>query len=668
MFNKIEYSVACLRSIAEHASATPFEVIVVDDGSSDATPERLAQISGIRVHRNERNLGFVGSCNAGAALARGEFVLFLNNDTQVTSGWLDALLRCFADEPDAGLVGAKLVYPDGRLQEAGGIVFRDGSGWNYGRFEDPHDPRYDFRREADYCSGAAIMIRHAFFDELGGFDTRYAPAYYEDTDLAFAVRAAGKKVFYEPRSRVVHFEGITSGTDVGAGIKRYQVVNRGKFAEKWKNELRAQPAPIDSAKLAPAAANFRTPRRVLIIDAYTPTPDQDSGSLRMVNLMRLLRSLGYRVSFIPDNYAHFHKYTEALQALGVEALYHPRYVGDPVAWLRENGASLDAIILSRHYVASNYIGLARLYAPQARLIFDTVDLHYLREERAAALDRQRRRSRATPPRRSCSELKLMRECDLTLVVSTAEQRLLARAVPNVRVAVLSNVHEVYGRRRGFAERKNLVFVGGFQHPPNIDAVQWYVRGISAVARARSRNRTCTSSAARSRTRSGDRARRRRRRRARLRRGHRAVHGRLSPLARAIALRRWRQGQGQHGDELRPAGRGDSRRGRRHARAQRTRGLAARCARRGHAAGIRRRHPACLCRRIVVEHPVDQRPRKRALALFVRGGTCGARGDPAGLDACGVAVVRCGSSGSPSVAVPFASTRQSDRRSLRRVRN
>lgn len=481
VYNKIEYTIACLRSLAEHAEANPFEVIVVDDCSSDATQTQLALIEGIRVLRNERNLGFVGSCNAGAALARGEFVLFLNNDTVVTPGWLAALVRCFAEEPDAGLVGAKLVYPDGRLQEAGGIVFSDGSGWNYGRFGDPSDPRYDYRREADYCSGAAIMLRREFFNTLGGLDTRYAPAYYEDTDLAFAVRAAGKKVYFEPRSRVVHFEGVTSGTDLGAGIKQYQVVNREKFLDKWRDALAAQPAPIDSAKLAPAAANFRTPRRVLIVDAYTPTPDQDSGSLRMVNLMRLLRALGYRVSFLPDNYAHFHKYTEALQALGVEALYHP-YVADPAAWLRENGPALDAIVLSRHYVASNYVGLARLYAPRARLIFDTVDLHYLREQRAAALENSAELVRQAAQTRR-SELHLMRECDVTLVVSPVEQALLAREVPQARVAVLSNVHEIYGCRRGFAERKDLVFVGGFQHPPNIDAVQWFVREVFPLLRA-----------------------------------------------------------------------------------------------------------------------------------------------------------------------------------------
>ncbi|HET7925690.1 MAG TPA: glycosyltransferase, partial [Rhodanobacteraceae bacterium] len=203
VYDKVAYTSACLRSLAEHAGAIPFEVIVVDDCSNDRTQERLADVEGIRVLRNAENLGFIGSCNAGAAAARGELVLFLNNDTRVTAGWLEALVRCLDEAPDAGLVGAKLIYPDGRLQEAGGIVFDDASGWNYGRFDDPDDPRYAFRREADYCSGAAILLRTDLFRRLGGFDTRYAPAYYEDTDLAFAVRAAGYKVWYEPASTVV---------------------------------------------------------------------------------------------------------------------------------------------------------------------------------------------------------------------------------------------------------------------------------------------------------------------------------------------------------------------------------------------------------------------------------------------------------------------------------
>ncbi|HEX4480760.1 MAG TPA: glycosyltransferase, partial [Rudaea sp.] len=482
VFNKIAYTAACLRSLAEHAEGIAFETIVVDDSSTDATAERLAQIDGIHVVRNARNLGFVGACNAGAAMARGEFVVFLNNDTVVTAGWLRALLECFAQEPAAGLVGSKLVYPDGRLQEAGGIVFSDGSGWNYGRFDDPADPRFNMRREADYCSGAAIMLPRALFKQLGGFDSRYAPAYYEDTDLAFAVRDAGKKVLVEPRSCVVHFEGITAGTDVASGMKRYQTINRETFMQKWKNALSKQPAPIHEARLADHAAHWRDRGHVLIVDAYTPTPDQDSGSLRMLNLMRLLREDGYAVSFLPDNRAHAGDYTRAVQDLGVQALYHP-FVSDPIAWLREHSKTLSAVILSRHYVATNYVESARLYAPQARLIFDTVDVHHLREQRVAELEGSTELAQHAARTRA-QELKLMRASDVTLVVSAAEKEILSRELPQARIEVVSNVHEIYGRRREFAERRDLVFVGGFQHPPNVDAVLWFVREVFPRVRER----------------------------------------------------------------------------------------------------------------------------------------------------------------------------------------
>ncbi len=479
VYNKIAYTSACLRSLAEHAGAIPFEVIVVDDCSSDRTQERLADVEGIHVLRNAENLGFIGSCNAGAAAANGELVLFLNNDTRVTAGWLEALVRCLDEAPNAGLVGAKLIYPDGRLQEAGGIVFNDASGWNYGRFDDPDDPRYAFRREADYCSGAAILLRTDLFRRLGGFDTRYAPAYYEDTDLAFAVRAAGYKVYYEPASTVVHFEGITSGTDTTSGIKRFQTINHAKFAEKWKLALARQPAPGTPIAIA---SSHRATKRVLIVDATTPTPDQDSGSLRMVNLMRILGDLGCRTTFLPDNRLWVERYTPALQAIGVEALYAP-WAADPVKFFRERGAEFDAIVLSRHYVAASYLGLARLYAPRAKLIFDTVDLHYLREQRAYELEKKPELARHATATKA-QELKLIREADTTLVVSDVEQKLLATDAPGARVEILSNVHEVYGCRKPFAERRDLVFVGGFQHPPNTDAVTWFVRDIFPLVRAK----------------------------------------------------------------------------------------------------------------------------------------------------------------------------------------
>jgi GT2 family glycosyltransferase/glycosyltransferase involved in cell wall biosynthesis len=480
VYNQLHHTRNCLQALADTATATPIEVIVVDDGSSDATALEVPRIGGVRFHKNPENLGFIGACNAGAALARGQYLLFLNNDTAVQPGWLEPLLSTFAQFERVGLVGSKLIYPDGRLQEAGGIVFNDGSGWNYGRFDHPDDPRYDYPREADYCSGAAILIEKSLFDRFGGFDSLYKPAYYEDTDLAFKVRDAGLRVIYQPASKVVHFEGITSGTDTGSGTKRYQVINQQKFLERWKDALAMQPAPTDHAGIW-RAATHRAKGRILLIDATTPTPDQDSGSVRYLNLIRVLRALGWQCTFFADNRAYIPRYTDELRALGVEVQFHP-WLSDPVAFFRERGRQFDAIMLSRHYVARHYVDLAREHAPQALVLFDTVDLHYLREQRAAAIEASEPMARQAAATRA-TELDLIARCDVTLVVSPVERELLAREAPGRRVEVLSNIHEVAGRRRDYAERRDIWFVGGFQHQPNIDAVAWFAAEIWPRVRA-----------------------------------------------------------------------------------------------------------------------------------------------------------------------------------------
>ncbi|MEJ2534661.1 MAG: glycosyltransferase, partial [Gammaproteobacteria bacterium] len=477
-YNHLDHTAACLASIGRARCDTPLEVIVVDDASAEEPPEPLEAIDGLRLLRNEENRGFIHTCNRGAEAARGEFVVFLNNDTEVQDGWLEALLEVFETRPDAGLVGSRLLYPDGTLQECGGIVFRDGSGWNYGRGADPDDPQYRFLREADYCSGACIMIRARLFAELGGFDAHYAPAYYEDTDLAFRVRERGLRVYVQPDSTVVHHEGVTSGTDIGSGTKRYQQVNQGKFRERWAEALRRQPAPIvdprDVNEIR-AARDHRLHGRVLVVDAYAPEPDQDSGSVRLTQLMRCLQDMGFGVSFLPDNRAYAGRYTRALQSAGVEAWYDP-WLGSPQDFLARHGAGFSHVMVSRHYVAVNYLAAVRRHAPQARFIFDTVDLHYLREQRLAELEGKPALVAAARQTRK-SELGVIRDADATLVVSPVEREVLARDAPGAAVHILSNIHEVHGRSQGFDGRRDLYFVGGFQHPPNIDAVEWFISDI-----------------------------------------------------------------------------------------------------------------------------------------------------------------------------------------------
>lgn len=477
VYNHLDATLICLRSLAQTRNRTAHEIIIVDDCSSDDSPIVLPQINGLHYQRNLVNTGFIGACNAGAANARGQFVVLLNNDTAVQDGWLDALIDTFEQHRDVGLVGAKLVYPDGRLQEAGGIVFSDGSGWNYGRFDDPAKPEYNFVREVDYCSGAAIALRTELFQQFGGFDSYYAPAYYEDTDLAMKVRQAGLRVLYQPASVVVHFEGISSGTDTSSGTKRYQVVNQEKFLARWQEALAAHAAPGSDIVIA---RQHRDTKHVLVIDATTPQPDHDSGSVRLCNIFRLLREEGCAVTFFADNRAFVEGYSAALQQMGVEVLWGPFL--DPVSWFERNGKRFDLILVARHYIASSYVELIRTHAPQARLAFDTVDLHYLREQRAAELAGSAELARTAEKTRE-QELALIRASDVTLVVSPVEQELLAREVPEARVDVLSNVHEVFGRRREFAQRADIMFIGGYQHPPNIDAAIWFANEILPRVRA-----------------------------------------------------------------------------------------------------------------------------------------------------------------------------------------
>lgn len=242
------------------------EVLVVDDASpSRSTFELLetwmARDSRVRAIRMEENVGYLRAVNAVASEAVNDVLVLLNNDTEPQPGWLEALLTTFERQPDAGVVGARLIYPDGTLQDAGGIIFSDGSAWNLGRELPPELPAFRFLRPVHYCTAAGFATPRALWEQVGGFDERFVPAYYEDVDYCFEVRKLGRAVLMQPASVIVHKEGRSHGTDVSSGVKAYQVANRAAFAGKWAAELESygsRPEAPDLAGLRRIAMMGRT--------------------------------------------------------------------------------------------------------------------------------------------------------------------------------------------------------------------------------------------------------------------------------------------------------------------------------------------------------------------------------------------------------------------------
>ena len=479
VFNKFDLTYNCVKSVIEQGADIAFEIIVVDDCSRDETMlAGLAFGRGIRLIRNSENSGFIRSCNRGFDAARGEYVVFLNNDTEVRADWLNELYRTMQTDRQIGIAGAKLLYPDGTLQECGGIVWRLGDGWNWGRGQPADDPRFCYLRDADYVSGAALMIRRSLFAELGRFDEHYLPAYYEDTELCFRARQAGYRVVVQPASAVVHFEGASAGTSVGGtGMKRFQAINHRKFFERWKDVLATHRF---NGELPELEVERHVRQRALFIDDSVPEPDKDAGSNAAFQHMLSLQRLGYKVSFVPaDNMARIEPYTTHLQRRGIECLYHPFYssVEDVFKKLR---VPFELVYLHRYSNASKYAGMVRQHFPEARILYNVADLHFLRVERQAEVESDAKlREKAEHLRRL--ELGAMSFVDRVIVHSDAEAALLQRIAPDIEVQVVPwtiPLREIEKKAAdGPRERTGIAFIGGYRHPPNIDAAKWAARSL-----------------------------------------------------------------------------------------------------------------------------------------------------------------------------------------------
>jgi len=476
VYNQFKYTYNCLKSISLLNEHSTFEIVIADDNSTDETSCINNYVMGIKIVKNVSERGFLNNCNNAIKYASGKYIYFLNNDTALFDGAIDSLVSTLESAKDIGCVGSKLIYSDCSLQEAGGIIWNDASGWNFGRNDNPLRTKYMYKKEVDYISGASLMIKKELLDKIGGFDTRYVPAYYEDTDLAFEVRKRGFKVVFQPRSIVMHFEGKSCGTDITTGIKSYQNVNKEKFKLKWQETLVEHFSNAENPFLAKDRS--RGKKTILFIDHMFPTFDQDAGSRNIYNYIKWFVEHGYNVKFIPMNAFHMVKYADQFEEMGIECLYGNEFVADSWrSWFEENGKYLDYVYIHRSHVCEKFIDTVRTFT-NAYVFLNVADLGHLRlkakkEAGLSVSDEEITKLEAL-------ETKMINSVDACTSVSKEEVDYINQNFTKKAIwtpIFFYKKDELEKNVPCFSERNGVLFIGGFNHLPNFDAIKWFIEEI-----------------------------------------------------------------------------------------------------------------------------------------------------------------------------------------------
>ena len=475
VYNQFGYTYNCLKAILHNVGNIVYEVIIADDGSIDDTVRLEQVVKGIKIIHNKENILFLRNCNQAASFARGKYLIFLNNDTQVQCNWMESLVKLLENRSDVGMAGSKLLFPDGILQEAGGIIWQDGTGTNYGRGDTPDAPEYNYVKEVDYISGASIIVRKELWDEIGGFDERYAPAYCEDSDFAFEVRAHGKKVMYQPTSEVVHFEGVSNGTDSTEGIKRYQSVNEEKLWQKWQKILASEQCQKREGSFG-ARERKRNRKTIVMFSDLTPQYDCDAGSKTIYSYLKLFLEKGYIVKFVPEDFKTVAPYTYELQQMGIEVLYGDYYKKYIDRWLFEHQNEIEYAFINFPNSGERFIDILKCTSIKIR--YYGVDLHYLRKRREYALTGEQECLNLSEKLYK-TEKNIIEKAQQVYYPSEVEVQIIKKEFKRDAKVLSPFMYEWNKEIMKYnpEEREGIMFVGGFNHPPNVDAVLWFATEI-----------------------------------------------------------------------------------------------------------------------------------------------------------------------------------------------
>ena len=467
--DKLKQNITSIENLTNYDN---FEIIVITNNlDPESSMRKYLDTLKHQILLFDGTYSFSNINNQTASHAKGEFLLFLNDDMQVISPlWLDSLIK-IGLQKNVGAVGAKLLFPNKKLQEAGGIIWKNGTCWNYGRNQDPNSFKYNFVRTVDYCSAACLLVKKTIFDKIGGFSPDYLVAYGEDSDLCLSIRKLGFDVKYQPACEIIHYEGSTNGADTTQGIKSHQITNQKLLFEKWESFLKNNLEPNNSNAFF--ASNRTNGLNILYIDHYVPEFDKDAGSLTAFNFLSILSFMGHKITFWPENLNYSHLYSEELEQKGIEVIHGS---ANFVKFLEERKHLYSICILARPHISVKFIDSVKSIMPNCKIIYEASDLHFLRMIREAQINSDKKLLSLAQQSKDL-ELNIMQKSDFTIFRSINECEIALKEIDSIKTAAIPLPLIYESQNDTIENRKNIVFVGGFSHPPNISAVEFFIEKI-----------------------------------------------------------------------------------------------------------------------------------------------------------------------------------------------
>lgn len=494
VYNKCLMTKICIDSLVEISDEVPFEIIIADDCSSDETFNFFSRYNWLRLIRTSSNKGFIGNCNHAAHDAKGDYILFLNNDTIVHERFLTGILQVFNSDPSAAIVGSLVENIDHSVQESGGILWPHRQIWNFGRdYTEDHLFMVNYTRKVDYVSGCSLAIKKSVWKALGGFDPLYSPAYCEDTDICIKVRQLGHSVYVAPASKITHLEGMSNSKSINSGIKEYQSANIQKLYDRWGDYIAMNAVTGDEKQVFIASRDVRSMKgTVLFIDHYVPTTDKDAGSKSAFSILQALREMNYNIVFLPENHARIEPYTSTLEELGICVLYGNYIANNLYSFLESNLPHVDIVFLCRPHISVRYLTRLKEIYPDSLFLYYMHDLHGLRKflSENPNVDSEQFEGDLNVLC-NADELAIMPFVDAALTPSLRELDLLKKHFAHIyqipllafdALAYQVNIDDKVNHVEN--ENPNMIirgyFVGGFNHQPNIVSMEWFLKNVMPI--------------------------------------------------------------------------------------------------------------------------------------------------------------------------------------------